>query len=281
MGNEENCQIIGNRIDSIRRPTVLNAGANFYTTTFVGPNWNNLSPSFDRGTFGIQAGGDSLYSNINLRIVGNEVSNIVSSRMATGILVEQARQVYGGSTVFPTAPMRTYVANNMVWGIGTGPAANGASVTTNVGAPRVGIMLTTRRRFRSLGGNLNTDLGTATVTANYFNPQTGNQGASFFTERDTIINNTVVIGNDQAINGGTVVTNGGVTAALGVQNALAPVIWNNALSVVDNNVDINNSIVHSALFLQGITSRDTVRGARTDYNAYFTPFNAATVRFIR
>ncbi len=281
VGNEENCQIIGNRIDSIRRPTVLNAGANFYTTTFGAPNWNNLSPSFDRGTFGIQAGGDSLYSNINLRIVGNEVSNIVSSRMATGILVEQARQVYGGSTVFPTAPMRTYVANNMVWGIGTGPAANGASVTTNVGAPRVGIMLTTRRRFRSLGGNLNTDLGTATVTANYFNPQTGNQGASFFTERDTIINNTVVIGNDQSINGGTVVTNGGVTAALGVQNALAPVIWNNALSVVDNNVDINNSTVHAALFLQGITSRDTVRGARTDYNAYFTPFNAATVRFIR
>ena len=280
VGNEENCQIIGNRIDSIRRPTVV--PTTMYTTTFGGPNWNNLTPIFDRGTFGIQAGGDTLYSFINLRIVGNEVSNIISSRMATGILVEQSRNVYGGSTVFPSAPARSYIANNIVWGIGAGPSADPQSVNTVNNAPRAGIMVTTRRRFRSLGGNLNTDLGLGGLNVtNYFNPQAGNQGLTFFTEGDTIINNTVVIGNDQAVNGGSVITNGGVTTALGVQNALSPVIWNNALSVVDNNVDINTSFVHSALFLQGITSRDTVRGARTDYNAYFTPFNAATVRFVR
>ena len=281
IGNEENCQILSNRVDSIRRPTVVST--TMYTTTLGGPNWNNLTPVIDRGTFGIQAGGDTLYSFINLRIVGNEVSNIVSSRMATGILVEQSRNVYGGSTVFPASPAKAYIANNMVWGIAAGPSADPQSANTVNNAPRVGIMLTTRRNFRSLGGDLNFDLvgGGGLNVTNYFNPQAGNQGLTFFTEMDTIVNNTVVIGNDQVENGGSVITNGGVTTALAVQNALSPVIWNNALSVVDNNINVATSIVHSAMFLQGITSRDSVRGARTDFNAYFTPFNAATVRFIR
>ncbi|MBU3678626.1 MAG: hypothetical protein FGM32_03350 [Candidatus Kapabacteria bacterium] len=212
---------------------------------------------------GILAGGELRYNNMNLFIARNEISGVSASAWVRGITVEQARNDYqsvaGGSgsarVLFPNKAERTYVTSNMVWGLTrTGAAANVA-----------GIHLYTRRVTSSVPT-------TALLTPNT---------VEYFTAQDSVVNNTVVITADGLSGTGALV-------GVGLQNANAPVVMNNALAML---TDSNTAaITNSAIFYQGTIFRNgrvntwylptTAPGALiSNKNAFWTP-NAGIGRVV-
>lgn len=260
VGNEENALIEGNRIDTIARPT---SDIGWYYVVSTDPFFTQLSsPALtDRFTTGIKAGGDTLTGVMNLRIINNEVSNIASESHATGIHVEQQQTMYSSpNTTIPTVAEQTYIANNIVWNV---LAANSAMAGSNEHlAIRGGILLSTRREYWN----------PSQIQA-FINPTPQMGGATYFTERDTIVNNTVISGTDPF-------SNQSPLFGIGVMQSLRPVVLNNAVSVNDATINTGAQSIYAALHYVGITPSDTNNGLLSNYNAFFTPVGGSIASFV-
>jgi hypothetical protein len=260
VGNEENAVIEGNRIDTIARPT---SDIGWYHVALTDPFFVQLSSPalFDRFTTGIKAGGDTLTGVLNLRIMNNEVSNIASESHATGIHVEQQQTIYASpSTTLPNVAEQTYIANNIVWNImGANSAMSGSNAHQAI---RGGILVSTRREYWN----------PSQIQA-FINPTPQMGGKGYFTERDTIINNTVLSGNDAFSNQSPIF-------GIGVMQALRPVVMNNAVSVNDATVNSGAQSIYAALHYVGVTPSDTNNGLLSNYNAFFTPVGGSIASFV-
>ncbi len=198
----------------------------------------NVSNNSDEVS-GIIAGGFGTsmykgYNNIKLSILGNEISDVESGYMASGIKVEQAQNVYQhpslGQVYFPDVPEETKVANNAVWNLRT----------TDADAPRGGIALLTERG------------------ANLWTPKDG----AYHTRNDQIINNTVILGSNGSI------SSTAPNAAFSLQSTSNAVFMNNAVALTDMGINAN-SPVYAGLLYQGVMPEDG--GITSDYNVFYTP----------
>jgi len=156
---------------------------------------------------GIIAGGETRYNNVDLTISGNEISGVVGSANSRGIVVEQARNDYqsvlasGGIVSFPNRAEHTIIHSNVVWGLRRGS-------TTGTAA---GIHLLTLRAT-------STDPLTALVTPAI---------TTYFTQKDTVANNTILMQNDNVVGSGAIV-------GIGTQHGNGTVLMNNAIAVLGN-----------------------------------------------
>lgn len=202
---------------------------------------------------GIVAGGINRYHNINTTVDRNEISSVAADLWARGIVVEQVRNAYpalgvGGTEYYPKDSESSLVANNIVWGIRrAAPAANMA-----------GIHMLTQRSV------------SATGVAKLLTPSENNNG--YFTRKDMIVNNTVMMQNDNVVGTGAVV-------GIGVQHANGAVVKNNAI-VMQGAADAA-AVTHTALLHQGVqmTDGNDPMALVSDRNA-FEANKAAHVRFI-
>jgi|GEM_PF-939061 len=260
IGNEENAVIEGNRIDSIARPT---SASGWYYIANTDPFFVQLSSPalFDRFTTGIKAGGDTLTGVLNLRVMNNEVSNVISESHATGIHIEQQQTMYTSPNVtLPDVAEQTYIANNFVWNI---LAGNSAMIGSNgATAIRGGILLSTRREYWN----------PSQIQA-FINPTPQMGGNSYFTERDTIVNNTIISGNDAENNQSPIF-------GLGLMQALRPVVLNNAVSVNDATINLGVQSIYAALHYVGVSPSDSINGLLSNYNAFFTPVGGSVASFV-
>ncbi len=214
VGYEDGVKIEGNRI--------YNVGAAVSTTA--------------RDAAGIIAGGEGRYNNMNLFIARNEISGVRATAWARGINIQQGRNEFqplsgvnkgfGPRTqatfiAFPNKPEHTYITSNAIWGLSRS-AAN-----ANV----AGVHIYTARATSA-------DPVTALVT-----PRLN----TYFTMADSIVNNTIVIGNDNTTGSGAIV-------GIGVQNADGPIVMNNAVALT---APANAAtLTQSALLYQGTIFRN-------------------------
>lgn len=211
FGNEKNSIIRGNKIYGIASNT----------TGYYG--------NYD--VAGIMIGGERTesgnlaYSNVGLIVDGNEISNI-GEAMTTpgqnnfvyGIKIEQGANAFG-TNVVPYIEEDNLIKNNIIWGLRPGAAD----------VNKVGIRLFAERNF-SEPNWLN----------RFYTPLTAN----YFTRKDKIFNNTIIMGND-----GLVTT--GIVVPIMIQNALWPVVMNNAVSLEDNNGGPGSNI-YTGIYYQGL-----------------------------
>ena len=171
------------------------------------------------------------YNNIGIEVDGNEISGVSSAVASWGIKVEQARNAYPFTNppqvFYPDVPENTKVFNNIVWGLST----------TAQTAHRAGIYLRTER------GN---DISVPRVV-------------NYYSRNDQIVNNTVVIQNISTLTTGYV-------AGIGIQSAKNTVVKNNAVALLDMNVDPNNA-VYACLLYQGMMPSES--GLISNYNAFW------------
>lgn len=248
VGYEDGVKIEGNRI--------YNVGA--------------AVSSSARDAAGIIAGGEGRYNNMNLFIARNEISGVRASAWARGINVQQARNEFqalsgakkgfgtrtqAGAVAFPNKAEHTYITSNAIWGLSR--SATTASVA--------GIHIYTARATSA-------DPVTALITPRV---------VSYFTAADSIVNNTVVIATDN-------VTGSGAIVGVGVQNANAPVVMNNAIALTG---PANAAtLTQSAILYQGTIFRNgrvntwylpttAPRALVSNKNAFWTP-NSGIARLI-
>ncbi|MCX7909297.1 MAG: right-handed parallel beta-helix repeat-containing protein, partial [Ignavibacteria bacterium] len=184
------------------------------------------------------------YNNIGVEINGNEISSVNSSVASWGIRVEQARNSYPYTNppqvFYPDVEENVKIINNIVWGLNT----------TSQSAHRAGIYLLTER-----GSSLEIPFVTG-----------------YYTRNDKIANNTVVIQNISSL------TNGNV-AGIAIQQAKNTSLFNNAIALLDMNVNTNNP-VYACLFYQGMMPSEM--GFTSDRNAfwYANGSGGTVVRFV-
>ncbi|MBX3044177.1 MAG: T9SS type A sorting domain-containing protein [Candidatus Kapabacteria bacterium] len=204
-------------------------------------------------TAGIAAGGEARgnkagYNNIGLYISSNEISNIRGTQNLFGISLVQARNDYFNleeAFSFPDEDDNARIINNMIWGFET--FSNDANVNA--------IMLSTERKD---GYNWNT------MT---FEPKF----TDYYSVGDVITNNTIILGNDGAVNNGTVI-------GVSLFNTNNTTFVNNAIEINDPQIAVNNPVT-SAVFYYGLHSN--IGGFESNRNAYWVESaNSAIYRFI-
>ncbi|MEN9281695.1 MAG: hypothetical protein RL594_630 [Bacteroidota bacterium] len=225
LAYEDGAQVVGNRIYNVGQAT----------------------GGTPRNVAGIMAGGEGRYNNMNLFIARNEISGVSASQWVRGVTVEQALNQYttvsgankgfGPRTqavvTFPNKPEHTYVTSNTIWGLSR----------TSGSANLAGVHVYTRRATSA-------DPVTALLSPNV---------ASYFTQGDSVVNNTIVIGADGISGTGAIV-------GVGFQNANGPVVMNNAIALMS---DANpGAITNSAIFYQGTIFRNG------RVNTWYLPTNA-------
>ncbi|MDZ4745989.1 MAG: hypothetical protein SGJ05_08300 [bacterium] len=177
---------------------------------------------------GILIGGETRYHNINTVIDRNEVSGISGDLWARGIRVDQARNIFpsiggGGNVTFPQVEENTAVRSNIVWGLRR----------TGTGAGMAGIHLLTAR---------NTVL---TGTTQFITQALNTDG--YFTRKDVVYNNTVLMEDDNVL--GTNAVTG-----IGIQHGNGTTLKNNV--VMMRGTSSASSFSHAALTVQGIQMND-------------------------
>lgn len=226
LGYEDGVKVEGNRIYNVG--TAVSATA--------------------RDAAGIIAGGEGRYNNMNLLISRNEISGVRASAWARGINVQQARNEFqplsgvnkgfGPRTQatfisFPNKAEHTYITSNAIWGLSRSAAAGNVA----------GIHTYTARAT-------STDPVTALVTPRL---------PAYFTMADSVVNNTIVIGNDN-------ITGSGAIVGIGVQNADGPIVMNNAIALT---APANAAtLTQSALLYEGTIFRNG------RVNTWYLPTNA-------
>jgi hypothetical protein len=240
-------EVSGNTIYNVRRAGVFAAyedgisirNNRVYNVGITATGGTQVSAS------GIIAGGEKRYHNINLNIDGNEISGVDGDLWSRGITVEQVRNIYpsvgatGSNTYFPAVDEATTIKNNVVWGL----RRNGAA------ANMAGIHIYTQRNQTATGVNA------------ILLPSTNNEG--YFTKKDMIVNNTVLMTNDGVSNGSGLVT------AIGVQHSGGTTVKNNA--VIMQGTSSASTLVHSALTYEGVDLHGTADAAlqlKSDRNAF-------------
>ncbi len=244
-GYGENESIVGNRI--------LNVG--------VGATGINGQAA------GIMLGGDArpgqvVYNCVKPYVAKNEISNISSNVAVQGILIEQTMNSFvnpsGGNISFPNVNEAANVVGNLVYALNR----------TTQAATVAGIHLTTTRNQTQTGL---TKLITPAVNG-------------YFTRKDSVVNNTVMLTGDNVSNGASVV-------GIGIQQATDCVALNNAIAVSGASSSVNTAAgnVMAGIFYQGTSPRASAAvpglmpavsgGLTSNRNAFWCP-NAAIVRYI-
>jgi len=190
--------------------------------------------------YGIQVGGNGNgnnkgYNGIDLVIDGNEISNVTSATNATGISVIQVRGTYGtGNSIvsFPNKAENVGIMNNIVWGISTSSASG----------IETGIHLFTERGASILAP----------------------RDVTYFTRNDKIVNNTVIMEANATQTGAN-----GILVGIGVQSSMNTEVRNNAIAILDQNVNTATALTATAVLYQG-TRPGTVNSTMFDRNVYYT-----------
>ncbi len=232
----KNILIEGNRISDAARSGVF-LGYTEDVTVKRNLIWDVTSNSGKMAS-GIEAGGVVTnnakgYHNVRMNLMGNRITDLSSNFNVTGIRVEQDRTIYETGerpTTFPRTAEMTNIANNFIWDL------NISSAT----ATRAGIHLLTER---------NGDLLVPDVK-------------SYSSRADNVVNNTIIIEE-------TGVPNMGLTAGIGVQNTAFTKVMNNAIAIIDPNINMNTPMAASILY-QGNFENDNVE---IDRNAYWSGFD--------
>jgi hypothetical protein len=221
LGFEDNSKITGNKIWGVGKTGIYQASTD---------------------VAGIMTGGEKLttwypYSNTNLHIDGNEISNVGSGLTTSGfrsygIRIEQGQNAYqNNALLIPNKNENITIINNAIWGVRT----------SNAAAHSYGIRLFTMR----------------TAVANWDAPMLTN----YWTYGDKIANNTVIMPND-GYN-----TTGMKTGVL-IQNGWGTIFQNNTIAMADNNnAGANN--YHAAVMYQGIKP-GLAGGLISDNNLFWT-----------
>jgi hypothetical protein len=184
------------------------------------------------------------YSNYNIYISGNEISNVIHSNESYGIRIRQVRlemiDIAGQTKVFPDANENIITINNLIWGI------NGTNANTN----KYGIRYYTKR-----DGAFDVPLH-----------------KRYFTNNDRIVNNTVIVSNDEFVNTG-------VVAGIAIQHARNTFMKNNAIGVLDSS--LGNNQFAAAVIYQGMMPNEA--GSVFNRNAFWVGKPGATpiYRFIQ
>ncbi|QLH53097.1 MAG: hypothetical protein CH6_0731 [Candidatus Kapaibacterium sp.] len=206
--------------------------------------------------YGILLGGEGSssykgYNNIGISINRNEISGVSSNIGAIGIKVEQEANVlphpYLGNVLYPDVAESMQIANNIIWGVTVG--------TGN--AYRAGIHLMTARQP-------NPD-----ILAYFLTPKI----TGYYSRNDKIVNNTIVISPNPGV------VSAYPIAGIGIQHAKNTLVMNNAVALMDMNVDPNNQ-VYACLFYQGMMPSEM--GLTSDRNAfwYANGSGGTVVRFV-
>lgn len=204
-------------------------------------------------TAGISAGGEGRvgkngFNNIDLFISSNEISNIRGNYDLYGISIVQSRNDYVNldkTYTFPDVPESMRIVNNIIWGFDT------QVPTSSI----IAIMIATERQNTFDWANME------------FMPRYTN----YYTRNDLVTNNTIIIDDDEVVNTGSII---GV-AVLNSRNAQ---IVNNAISITDPDVDVNNPATAS-MFFYGL--HPNKGGFLSNRNAFWLDSpDAALFRFI-
>ncbi len=202
---------------------------------------------------GIILGGDSRdgffgYNNIGIQVSGNEISGVKGTNNLFGIKIEQSNfNIVTPESVFafPDQPENTRLVNNIIWGFE--PESPSANI--------IGLGLLTARKNKN------------NWTAMEYEPADKN----YYSRNDILSNNTIFLTDDTY-------TNTGVLFAAAIMNTKGAEVYNNAITIDDNNVD-PNSPATAAFFYYGL--HPSLGGITTDRNAYWiTNTNAAIFRYI-
>lgn len=233
LGHENNTTVSGNKISGVANSvTGYNAG-----TSVAG---------IELG--GLKAGVYNGYNNMNISILGNEISNVGSqlnaadNRYVDGIRIEQCKNTYQTVT-FPNDDENMLIANNAIWGL----------VNNNATANRFGIRIFTSR---------NTTLG------DWYSIFKAPIDPNYNTVGDRIVNNTIVIPDDGF-------NTSGIVAGISVQNSTEAYVHNNAIAMLDNN-NAGNTNQYAAIMFQGVLPFDE-GGIDADRNIFWVkPVTGAT-----
>jgi len=148
------------------------------------------------------------YHNNNIRIDGNEISNIKSSFLTFGIKIEQSsytlQEGISRTQFFPKDKEKFVVVNNMIYDL----------KVNNANAHIAGIYLATAR-----------DLTIPNFNDRILTPAK----SGFFTREDKIVNNTIIIPNDEFTNNGNI-------AAIAVMQNKDLIMGNNAIAILDTDI---------------------------------------------
>ncbi len=176
------------------------------------------------------------FNNNDITIDGNQISGVYSSTNAFGINVEQIQRLYNTGAlevqIFPKNAENTKVTNNVVWGLSN----------NNANGNRVAINLMTER------------------VANLYTPLRNN----YFTRNDMVVNNTILI-NETAVNTGSVV-------GVAIQQSNNAGVYNNALSIIDQNINPSLGNTAALIYYQGI--KPGLNGGLTSNRNLFYTGNA-------
>lgn len=235
-----NNTISNNQIYNVARAGIF-LGFERNTSVMNNRIWNvGNSPAFAADAAGIQLGGNNLlviagYNNYEIKVDGNQISDVTSITNAFGILNDQTRRTYGlgVSTVNYPNNENTQIMNNVVWNLGT---------SNNTAASRFGIA------------------SMASTTTTIFNPI--NRG--YHTNGEKIVNNTVILGDATTTSGNLI----GI-ASIKNDNSL---IFNNAISIIAPNFTVTPTTVGTAIYYNGLSLRMN-GGLKSDRNIFFTGNN--------
>jgi hypothetical protein len=251
----KNNEISGNEIYNVSTAGIVIGHEE--SSSIKGNRIYSVTGSTGKATAGIIAGGQAArgffgYNNIDLFINGNEISGITSAVSSTGINVEQDRNGYPFASppfvYFPDVAENIKVINNTIWNLNS----------TTSAASKFGIHLSTERLTNA---NAWTQLITPKVTG-------------YYSRNDEIINNTILVTPDN--NG---LSAAGPVAGIAVQHVQSTKIYNNAVSVIDPDIDPANP-VNSGFMLQG--TMPNAGSLTSDRNAFFSGqnVNASYYHFI-
>jgi hypothetical protein len=223
-GYEKDLQVMGNRIYNVGQ---ISTGAQK-------SGGATQAVAYADDAAGIIIGGNTQYNTINATVSANEISGVRGNIMSRGIVVDQVRNGYqnvssgGGMYYAPAEAEHSMVTSNTVWGLSR------AATTSNMG----GIHMLTGRN----GASMTTPLA-----------------LDYFTRKDTIANNTVVMTNDNVSGSGSVF-------GIGSQHGNGTVVMNNAIALQGASSTSNS--MHAALYYQGTM----FRGGKP--NTWYLPANA-------
>lgn len=212
LGFEENAKVVGNRI-------------------------YNVKSTVTEDSYGIEAGAyptnfGAGYNNVNLSIIGNEISGLADSREVAGIRLFQNVQQYptplGGYMDFPDIPDNFKVYNNIVWGI----------KNTNTTGSRYGVLVMNDR------------------TGSVFTPK----NPRTFGKQLLFANNTIILPDDGIVNVGN-------QAGFASMHFTEVKVYNNAFAILDNGINNANSLFDAAVVYEGLfPSANTFV---SDHNAFY------------
>ena len=224
LGYEENSQIIGNRIHGILGVT-------------KDPSGNEVDVDCAGILLGGIQRGDKYngYNNVGLTISNNEISNVRSNILASGISYEQSLlydRIMG--SVFPDRAERTKIYNNIIWGIQGG--------------------LPSTKRY-GINISLSKKLG------DYSLPYYEVEDPSYNIKNIEIANNTIIMTADDYS------TSYGEYIGLRLQGLINSTIYNNAIHLDDKTFNASRANLASVIYYQGATPSEA--NNIFNYNVYY------------